>query len=158
MKHSLTRNQYMHFLFCSLLLPCLDALLVLLNAFGLGALNADCPMLNSDDWFISIPFVAVDSLLFVLEFLVVFGIVNFIFFSVIVNSRALATLRFKTVLLSTVVVSFVSYFILCIPTFEPRIDWFVSFMELSLLFSVLPSVMAVCIRYAIWKTQQRHKK
>lgn len=158
MKHFLTRHQYIHFLFCSLLLPCLDVLLIIFNTLGLGTLNADCPLLNSVDWFVSMPFVAVDFLLFVLEFLAVLGIVNFIFFSIIVNSRVLANLGFKTVLLSTVVISCVSYFILCIPTFEPGMDWFVYFMELSLLFSVLPSVIAVCIRYAIWKTQQRHKK
>ncbi len=147
-----------HFLLGSLLLPCLDALLVLLNAFGLGTLNADCPLLNADDWFVRIPFVAVDSLLLVLGFLDVFGMINFIFFSVIVNSRVLTNLGFKIVLLSTVTISFISYFILCIPTFEARISWFVSFMELSLLFSVLPTVMAVCIRYTIWKVQQKHKK
>lgn len=147
-----------HFLLSSLLLPCLDALLVLLNAFGLGTLNADCPLLNADHWFVSVPFVAVDFLLFVLEFLAAFGIVNFIFFSVIVNSRALTTLGFRTVLVSTVGISFVSYFILCISTFEPRMYWFVNSVELSLLFSVLPSVMAACIRYAIWNVQQKQKK
>lgn len=142
------------FQFCSLLLPCLNVLLAICNGFGIGTLNTDSQFLNANQWFVWIPFVAVDSLVFFVGVLDVFGIINFIFFSIIVNSRVLKNLGLKRVMLSAVLTSFVSYFILCIPTFELRGDWFASSVELAFLFSVLPTVIAICIRYVIWKVQK----
>lgn len=157
LKYFLTNHEYIKFLFCNLVLPCFSALLIIFNALGIGTSNSDCQFLNEDNGFFSTAFVAIDFLLFAVEALDVFGIINLCFFSVIVNNKVLENLGLKLVLLATIVTSLVNYFILCIPTIDPNVFWLRSFIELSFLFSILPTVIAVCLRYTILKAKQKHK-
>lgn len=149
---------YRRFLFYCSLLICLNTLLVIFNHYGLGTLNSEekCVLINSDDLFVSIIFTAVDFILIFLEFLDVSGIVNFTFFCILVNEKILKDLGIKVILLSTITTSLLSYFILYIPDISLENFWYVISLKSILLFSVLPAVVAVCIKYALWKIREKH--
>lgn len=151
------RHPYLQFLCRCLFLPCFNLILLILNSIGIGTLNSDSGFLSSDNLLINMVFLAVDCLFLTLEFLDAFGILNFIFFGMIVNQKSSKNLGFQAVMFSAIVISFFSYFILCIPAFEPHIDWVISSTKVSFLFSVVPTVIVIGIKYAIWKVQDKHQ-
>ena len=156
MKNTLYRRFLFH---CSLLL-CFNALLVIFNHWGLGNVNAEENILiNSDNLLVSMVFSAVDLILIFLEFLDVSGIIYFSFFSILVNNKILKNSGIKVILTSTITISLLSYLILCIPEFELEhiTFWLVNSLKLAFLFSVLPTVTAVSIKYILWKIREKYK-
>lgn len=151
MKNTLYRRFLFH---CSLLI-CLNTLLIIFSQLGIGTLNSECGFIDSDNLLVSMVFSAVDLMVIFVDILTVLGIVNFIFFSILVNEKILRDLGLNAVLLSTITISLLSYFILCIPDFEPEIFWFVISLKSAFLFSVLPAVTAVCIKYVLWKMRKK---
>ena len=150
---------YKSFLFrCSLLLL-LNTLLVIFNHWGLGTLNSGekCVLINSDSLIVSMVFTAVDLISIFLEFLDASGIVNFTFFCILVNEKTLKNLGVKNILLCAITTSVLSYFILYIPDISLENFWYVLSLKSIVLFSVLPVVAAVCIKYVLWKMREKHK-
>ena len=155
MKNTLYRS----FLFrCSSLLL-LNTLLVIFNHWGLGTLNSEekCVFINSDSLIVSMVFTAVDLILIFLEFLDASGIVNFTFFCILVNEKTLKNLGIKIILLCAITTSLLSYFILYIPDISLENFWYVISLKSIVLFSVLPAVAAVCIKYVLWEMREKHK-
>ena len=150
---------YRRFLFRCSLLPCFNAVLVICNHWGLGTLNTEenCALMNSDSFLVSMVFTALDLILIFLELLDVSGIISFTFFGVLADERSLKSLGMKTVLLSAVAVSALSYLLLYIPDFEPELYWFASSLKTTFWFSVLPAATAVCIKYVLWKMRGKTK-
>ena len=148
MKNTLYKRFVLH---CSLLL-CFNTLLVIFNHWGLGRINAEENILiNSDNLLVSMVFSAVDLILLFLEFLDVLGIIYFVFFSILVNNKILKNLGVKVILISTITISLLSYLILYIPEFELEhvTFWLTNSLKLAFLFSVLPTVTAVSIKYIL---------
>ena len=155
MKNTLYRRFLFH---CSLLLF-LNTLLVIFNHWGLGTLNSEekCVLINSNSLIVSMVFTAVDLILIFLEFLDVSGIVNFTFFCILVNEKTLKNLGIKIILLCAITTSLLSYFILYIPDISLENFWYVISLKSIFLFSVLPAVAAVCIKYVLWKMREKNK-
>ena len=150
---------YRRFLFLCSLLIWLNILLIIFNHWGLGTLNSEeeCVLMNSDNLFVSMVFTAVDVILTFLEVLDVLGIVNFIFFGILVNETILKNLEIKTILLTTITTSLLSYFMLYIPDIRLGFFWYVISLKSIFLFSVLPTVTVVTIKYILGKIREKYK-
>ena len=133
MKKLLSEHPLLYFILMGLLLPAISIFIVVVDELMPQSLNEN-------------------PLLFGVSFIHTFGITNLILYSIIANNRIFQTVRLRHVLLACIATALVSYLV---PYFTTPVlrgaNWGIDFFVHALLFSVLPAVLPIIIKYAVWR-------
>ncbi len=84
----------------------------------------------------------------------VFGITSIILYSLIANRFLFQTSKLISILAICVIVGLISAWIGFLTPAQLGSRWLMSYLQYSLLFSVLPAVVTVLIKYALWRRKK----
>lgn len=137
MKKRFSEHPLLCFILMGLLLPAISIFIVVVDELMPQSLNEN-------------PF------LFGVSFIHTFGITNLILYSIIANNRLFQSVRLRSIAFVCVATALVSYLIPYLTTPVLRgtkcgIDYLVH----ALLFSVLPALLPIFIKYAIWRIKRK---
>ena len=93
---------------------------------------------------------------FRVSFIHTFGITNLILYSIIANNRLFQSVRLRSIAFVCVATALVSYLIPYLTTPVLRgTKWGIDYLVHALLFSVLPALLPIFIKYAIWRIKRK---
>ena len=137
MKKRFPEHPLLCFILIGLLLPAISIFIVVVDELMPQSLNEN-------------PF------LFGVSFIHTFGITNLILYSIIANNRLFQTVRLRSIAFVCVATTLVSYLIPYLTTPVLRgAKWEIDYLVHALLFSVLPAVLPIIIKYAVWRIKRK---
>lgn len=137
MKRLLLEHPLLYFILMGLLLPAISIFIVVVDELMPQSLNEN-------------------PLLFGVSFIHTFGITNLILYSIIANNRLFQTVRLRSIAFVCVATTLVSYLIPYLTTPVLRgAKWGIDYLVHALLFSVLPAVLPIIIKYAVWRIKRK---
>ncbi len=88
----------------------------------------------------------------------VFGVTELLRYGIIVKDEMLEALGLKRILPTALVAAMGSYLLMCFLQFPFYTEGWGRYLELGTLFAVLPAMVAVLLRYGLWRWQWKQQK